>query len=199
MELIFKTLLRDLARLRDRATQLYAILLFALVAAPPGIAGTAKGAGDPRAERVFTVTHAAVATLLVTSGSDGHQLGDLRVLTATPIVNTKGTIVGRLDAQLVTTTIDFPGPGDQVRMSTLNFVFGRTTNAQLAGAADQIIVSGSGFYPADQSTIATGSMLVRPITGGSGSFAGASGWARSEHLTDGTWRHTFHLLPMPRR
>lgn len=187
--------------LTERAAALVATIAFALLAAAPALASTAKGAGsgDARAERVFTVTHASITTQLVTAGSDGHQLGDLRVLTATPIANAAGTVVGRLDAQLVTTTIDFPNPGDQVRMSTLNFVFGRNTNAQLAGSADQIIVSGSGFYPADQSALATGTVLVRPITGGSGSFAGASGWARSEHLTDGTWRHTFHLLPVPRR
>jgi hypothetical protein len=32
------------------------------------------------------------------------------------------------------------------------------------------------------------------ILGGSGKYAGASGWCVTEHLPDGTWRHTFHLI-----
>jgi hypothetical protein len=164
------------------------------VAAPQG----QSGERDVRPERILSVTHASVATLLVTAGSQGHQLGDLRVLPATPIANSNGTVVGRLDAQLLTTSINYPAFGDEVRMSTLNFVFGQGT-ANLAGSADQLIVSGSGYYPGDQSTIPVGDALIRPITGGSGAYAGASGWAKSEHFLDGTWRHTFYLLPTPRR
>ena len=157
----------------------------------PGLTPPRESTGHH--ERVFAVTHAAVATLLVTGGSSGHQLGDLRVLPATPILDDDSATVGRLDATLLTTTINYPVVGDEVRMSTLNFVFGEG-DAQLSGSADQLIVSGSGYYPGTQSTIATGSALIRPITGGSGRFAGATGWAKSEHLADGTWRHTFHLL-----
>jgi len=147
----------------------------------------------PTAARVFSVTHAAVQTQLTTAGSSGHQLGDVRVLAATPIQNAAGDAVGRLDAQLLTTTVDFPVAGDEVRMTTLNFVFGPGA-ANLVGTADQLIVSGSGFYPSTEGTISVGSTLVRPITGGSGAYAGASGWAESEHLLDGSWRHTFYLL-----
>ncbi len=147
----------------------------------------------PTAERVFSVTHASIQTLLTTAGSNGHQLGDLRVLPATPIQNAAGDTVGRLDAQLLTTSVDFPVEGDEVRMTSLNFIFGQGA-ANLHGTADQLIVSGSGFYPSTQSALAVGTTLVRPITGGSGAYAGASGWAESEHLLDGSWRHTFYLL-----
>lgn len=165
---------------------------------PTGATVPQQGQSRARAERVFSVMHGVVATQLVTAGSQGHQLGDLRVLTATPIVDASGTVVGRLDAQLLTTTIDFPTPGDEVRMSTLNFVFGQGTS-HYAGSADQLVVSGSGYYPGNQSTIPVGNALIRPITGGSGVYAGASGWAETEHFLDGTWRHTFHLLPTPPR
>ena len=157
-----------------------------------------SGDREVRPERIFSVTHPSVATLLVTAGSQGHQLGDLRVLPATPIAGASGAVIGRLDAQLLTTSINYPALGDEVRMSTLNFVFGQGT-ANLAGSADQLIVSGSGYYPGDQSTIPVGDALIRPITGGSGAYAGASGWAKSEHFLDGSWRHTFYLLPTPRR
>ena len=78
-------------------------------------------------------------------------------------------------------------------MSQLNFVFG-TGDGQFAGSANQILVAGSGFYPAASSTIATGSNLVRPIIGGSGPYYGATGSAVSEHLPDGSWRHTFEFV-----
>ena len=148
-------------------------------------------------ERVFFVTHAAVTTNLVNPASDGHQLGDVRVNVATPTYDENGELAGRYDAVLITTTIDYPNPGDEVRMVQLNFVFGEAEDAQLAGSADQLIVSGSGYYPAKGSTLAVGTSLIRTITGGSGEFAGATGWADSEHLEDGSWRHTFHVL-LPR-
>jgi len=148
--------------------------------------------------RVFSVTHGPVTTHLTTPGSVGHQLGDLRVLPATPIYNRVLAEVGRLDATLITTSIDYPGPGDEVRMTNLNFVFG-AANGHLAGSADQIVVSGSGYYPSSQSTIAAGLSLVRPIVGGSGRYAGANGWAVTEHLGDDSWRHTFHLIRTDRR
>lgn len=141
----------------------------------------------------FAVTHAAVQTLLVTPGSTGNRLGDLRVLPATPVLDVAGVVIGRLDATLTTTSVDFPSATDEVRMSHLNFVLG-TGDRQFAGSADQILVAGSGFYPGISSTIATGSTLVRPIIGGSGQYSGAIGSARSEHLADGSWRHTFDFL-----
>ncbi len=141
----------------------------------------------------FTVTHASVRTLLVTAGSPGHQLGDLRVLPATPIQDSSGATMGRLDATLTTTSVDYPGVGDEVRMGNLFFVFG-SGELNFAGSADQLLVAGSGFYPGISSTIATGATLVRPIIGGSGQYSGAIGSATSEHLANGSWRHTFDFL-----
>lgn len=179
------------------------LIAFTLAAtdASAGFAHAQQGHGSGQGgafERRFTVTHGPAVTQMVTAGSTGHQLGDLRVLPAMPIADTSGAILGRLDAQLVTTSIDYPVVGDEVRMSVLNFVFGEG-NANLAGSADQLQVSGSGYYPSSQSTIPVGQALVRPITGGSGAYAGASGWARTEHLADNTWRHTFFLMATPRR
>ncbi len=139
------------------------------------------------------MTHAPVKTLLVTPGSPGHQLGDLRVLPATAIQDLNGATVGRMDACLTTTSVDYPGVGDEVRMGNLYFVFG-TGESHLAGSANQLLVAGSGFYPGTSSTIATGATLVRPIIGGSGQYSGAIGSATSEHLANGSWRHTFDFL-----
>lgn len=151
-----------------------------------------KGGVSSGTRRDFTVTHGVVATILTTPLSDGHQLGDQRVLPATPIYDLDGSPVGRLDAELLTTSINYPADGDEIRMSTLNFIFG-VGDSNLAGSAHQIVVSGSGYYPGDESTIAVGDALVRSIVGGSGAFSGASGSCYTEHLQDGTWRHTFRF------
>lgn len=171
-------------------------LVAGLLAATPA----ALAAGDKPAARVangatkvLVVTHGPVATRLTTPESNGHQLGDQRVLTATPIFDRRAREVGRLDAQLLTTSVDYPASGDEVRMTTLNFVFGDSSGL-LAGSPDQIIVSGSGYYPRQQGTIAGGLDLVRPIIGGSGKFSGATGSALTEHLGDDTWRHTLRFV-----
>eukprot|EP00457_Paulinella_chromatophora_P015684 gb/GEZN01016343.1/.p1 GENE.gb/GEZN01016343.1/~~gb/GEZN01016343.1/.p1 ORF type:complete len:193 (-),score=31.45 gb/GEZN01016343.1/:237-815(-) len=140
----------------------------------------------------FTVSHAPVITINANPGILGG-LGDLYVLPATPLyMSDPSTPVGRLDATLVTTTVDFPFVGDEVRMSTLNFVFGNATS-QFSGSADQIQVSGSGYYPSALSTFAPGTELIRPLTGGSGRFSGATGECRSNNLGDKGWTHTFTL------
>jgi hypothetical protein len=167
-------------------------LLLTSASADNGKRRKGRDDGPQKKKIVFTVTHDEVVTLLTTADSDSHQLGDLRILTATPIYIDEGLPVGRLDAKLVTSTIDYPEVGDEIRMSVLNFVFGDNTD-HFAGSSDQIIVSGSGFYPSQQSTIATGNILIRPVTGGSGRFFGATGSATTEHLADGTWRHTFDI------
>jgi quercetin dioxygenase-like cupin family protein len=137
--------------------------------------------------RSLNITHGPVVTTLVTSGSDGHQLGDLRVVSLP--VSSDGSGSGRLDASLLTTGIDQPEPGDEIRISTLVFTLGEP--------ADQVVVSGSGVYPAAGSTIALDSTVVRPIVGASGRFAGITGWAESEHLADDTWRHSLHFVARP--
>ena len=32
-----------------------------------------------------------------------------------------------------------------------------------------------------------------PVIGGSGAYAGATGWVDSTHNADGTWTHIFHI------
>lgn len=157
---------------------LLAAIALALFSVAP--ASLAQGPGGT----TLTVTHGPVTITLANPQSDGHQLGDLRV-TSLPIADDSGATMGRLDSTLTTVGIDVPKPGDEVRISTLIFSFGN--------ASDQIVVNGTALYPKAAPTIASNTRVVRPITGGSGVYAGASGWAETEHLADGTWRHTFHF------
>jgi hypothetical protein len=144
---------------------------------------------EDRREFVFSVRHGPVTTALANLDSNGHQLGDLRV-TSLPTQYVSGKPAGRLDATLITTGIDVPEPDDEIRISNLIFVFGV--------GVDQIVVNGSGFYPAAGGTIDLDSTLIRPVTGGSGHFAATTGWAETQHFADDTWEHTFHLL-LPER
>ena len=132
----------------------------------------------------FTAYHPPVTTALINPQSDGHQIGDIRVFGFT-VTDEDGAEIGRLDGTLITTAIDIPNPGDEVRVSELVFDF---------GGGDVIIVGGSGPYLAEAATFATDEALVRPIKGTSGRFAGLTGWCESFHLTDGSWRHVFHFV-----
>lgn len=156
---------------------LAAIALAMLSLAPALFAHETDGA-------TLTVTHGPVTITLANRQSDGHQLGDLRV-TSLPIADETGATVGRIDSTLTTVGIDSPKAGDEVRISTLIFSFG--------DGSDQIVVNGTALYPKAAPTIASSTTVVRPITGGSGAYAGVGGWAETEHLADGTWRHTFHF------
>ncbi len=174
---------------RSSSTFLYILVAAAaamlVITTVSSIRSTEASDRNREAKLTFAVTHGPITMILADSNSNGHQLGDLRT-GSLPTADEHGREGGRLDAMLVTTGIDVPNPGDEVRISKLIFVFG--------DGADQIVVNGSGFYPAAGGTIDLNTTLVRPITGGSGVYAGASGWADTEHLANGTWRHTFHLL-----
>ena len=191
---------------RDRSRRLRAALLAGLLVLPGGavVAADAAPAPSPGVSGAVTlpagvrvivkpVFHVAVKTQLVSPGSDGHRLGDLRVLPATELYDADGLTIGHLNAMLVTTSVDYPTPGDEVRIGRLDFILERDADSP-AGGSDQVVVSGSGYYPGDQSTIAVGAVIYRPIVGGSGAYAGATGWAESDHLEDGSWRHTLHII-----
>ena len=155
---------------------LTSLLLLVVLAAPVSAA---------RDKRSLAIYHDAVAVTLTNAASDGHQLGDLRV-TSTETTDADGQVMGRLEATLTTTSVDVPAVGDEVRISTLVFSFGD-------GDVDQVVVGGSALYPAEGPTIATGNVTTRPILGGSGRFAGAAGYAVTEHLADDSWIHTLYF------
>jgi hypothetical protein len=136
------------------------------------------------AAETLKLFHPNVVTYLVTKNSDGHQLGDLRVVSI-PMRNASAEVVGRMDALLITTGIDTPGKGDETRISELVFTL---------NDGGVLIIGGAGHYPAQGPTLSRGVALVRPIKGGSGKYAGARGWAESIHGDDGNWSHTFNIM-----
>ncbi len=163
------------------------LAVLAILAVLLTLPGGALAQGRARAERLvtWTVTHGPITATLLPTGSDGHQVGDVRAFSF-PVQVEGRRVTGWLDATLTTSAIDVPATGDEVRLSLLVFSFGEDR-------ASQVVVQGSSVYPAAGATIDAGTSTVRPVTGGSGRFAGATGWAQSSHLADGTWRHELHL------
>ena len=135
--------------------------------------------------RIVTVTHAEVSGKLVDLGDPGASVGDVRLFEIATAVEGEQT-TGRLDATLTTTGENVPDLGSEVRIGKLVFAFGAGT--------DQVVVEGSSVYPAAGATIQVSTSTIRPITGGSGAYAGARGWCETTHFADGTWKHVLHLL-----
>ena len=161
-----------------------ALFSWLALAAPLASAGGPQGF-DADEQLVFSVFHGSVLSVLANPDSDGHQLGNLRVVSLAT-EDAEGRTIGRLDATLITVSVDVPAPNDETRISNLIFGFGE--------GVDQIVVNGTGLYPGAGGTIDLDSTLTRPVTGGSGRFANTTGWAESRHFPNDTWEHTFHLV-----
>jgi quercetin dioxygenase-like cupin family protein len=172
-------------RHRQLLLTLVALVALTLTIALPATAHPGHDRAAPAAGTSFAVYHGPVDASLVTAGSDGHQLGDLRTASV-PVTDANGEAIGQLDATLTTTSLDLPAAGDEHRLGVLVFSFGDDRDHQLT-------VHGVAHYPAQGATIETGDTQVRPVVGGSGRFAGATGEAVTSHLDDDTWVHAFYL------
>jgi hypothetical protein len=157
------------------------IALIALVGTGLGFAFTA--ASSSASHQVVEFRHAEVIASQVTvldSGLDGSSPGDERFFVV-PATSPEG---GLLTGSLTVVAPDKPLQSQELRRSDLVFQFG--------AVEDQIVVGGVAVYEIDDPTLALGRVVTRPILGGSGVFAGATGWVDTTHNEDGTWVHVFH-------
>lgn len=160
-------------------------LLAATVVATLVLVGSAGAAqarhhGSQHTKKVV-ITHAAVTPTLVT----GSGLGTVRTFSAPILVNGKA-VAGSYFAGTLTTVMLETVTNQDVRSSNLTFVVGKSAN--------QLVVGGVAVYPADGSTLAVGSTATRPIVGGSGKYAGATGWVETTNLGTDGWRHVFSVI-----
>ena len=86
---------------------------------------------------------------------------------------------------MTTVAENTPAKGKEIRVTKLVFLFQKPE--------DQIEIGGASVYSAVAQTRPKQSVTIRPIVGGSGAYAGATGWASSVHYANGNWTHTFHL------
>jgi len=127
-----------------------------------------------------TVTHAVVTP----TSTIGAGVGTVRTFFIP--INVDG--VDAVDQYLsgtLTTLSDSVNGDEELRSANLVFVFGDEAN--------QLVVGGISLYPPAGSTIAVGAETVRPVVGGSGIYAGATGEAISTNLGDEGWSHVFHI------
>jgi hypothetical protein len=127
-----------------------------------------------------TVTHAVVTP----TSTIGAGVGTVRTFFIP--INVDG--VDADDQYLsgtLTTLSDSVNGDEELRSANLVFVFGDEAN--------QLVVGGISLYPPAGSTIAVGAKTVRPVVGGSGMYAGATGEAISTNLGDEGWSHVFHI------
>jgi hypothetical protein len=157
------------------------IALIALVGTGLSFAFTAATAGS--SYQTVEFDHAEVTASEVTvldSGLDGSSPGDQRFFIV-PATSPQG---GLLTGSLTVVAPDKPLASQELRRSDLVFQFG--------AVEDQMVVGGVAVYEIDDPTLALGKVVTRPILGGSGIYAGATGWVDTTHNADGTWVHVFH-------
>ena len=156
-------------------------LLFGVLAAlsVAVIAGVAFIANQ-RPVTTVTVTHAAVTP----TSTIGAGTGTVRTFMI-PIDVDGVSAEGQYLSGTLTTLSDSVNGDEELRSANLVFVFGDEAN--------QLVVGGISLYPPAGSTIAVGAETVRPVIGGSGIYAGATGEVISTNLGDMGWSHVFHI------
>ncbi len=150
-----------------------------------GVVGLA-GCGDDhdggrRGDDTVTVEHGPVpAPVLVDLGDEGPSVGDQRIF---HFEGTSGDTAVTMDWIMTTTAVDSPEVGVESRVTNAVFLFG--------GLDDSLLLEGTGWYPGEGATLEVSATLVRAIIGGTGMYAGASGYVESTRNADDTWTHVF--------
>lgn len=136
------------------------------------------------AQQKIILTHPEIAPpTLIDHGKPGQSIGDMRIFQFAAKAD-DGTPV--LTDWIMTTTGLAPEKGAEHRITSAIFSFG-------SGTDDQLVIQGVAKYPSAKATLKESTITKRAITGGTGKFAGVGGWMETEHLSDGSWRHTLYL------
>lgn len=136
------------------------------------------------AQTQIIVTHPAVPPpTFLDHGKPGQSIGDVR-LWHFPAKADDGTMI--TTDWIMTTTGLVSEKGMEYRMTSAVFSFDD-------GTKDQIVIQGIAKYPSAKATLEEATSTRRAITGGTGKFGGVGGWIETEHLADGSWRHTLFI------
>lgn len=134
-------------------------------------------------------THAELTSneiTLVKSALEGSTVGDIRYYSV-PATSPAG---GSFNGSLTVLAENTPESGKEIRETSLIF--------QMGSINDQIQIGGVAVYDTANPALLTGQVIVRPIVGGTGKYAGATGWAETTHNTDGSWKHVFYYTTVQR-
>ena len=126
--------------------------------------------------RVLSLADAEIAE--IDEGDEGPSLGD-ELIVSGPLTNRSGnTVLGRLDVSCVTTSA--PGPSAELRQLCVS------TASALGAPGPEIEMQGVGRLEAEDVDAA--------ITGGTGIYREADGFATFDFSTEGKVVITFHVI-----
>jgi hypothetical protein len=136
------------------------------------------------AQNKIIVTHPEVPPpTYLDHGKPGQSIGDVR-LWHFPAKTEDGSPL--MTDWIMTTTGLSSERGIEYRITSAVFSFDD-------GTKDQIVIQGVAKYPSAKATLEESTSTRRAITGGTGKFGGIGGWIETEHLSDGSWRHTLFI------
>src|SRR3954469_16872609 len=138
--------------------------LAAVVVVPVALA--ASGGSQ---DRIVAVSHGPVKLVYTDLGPKGPSVGDS--YSADVPSKGPGGSAARVVGTLTTVAENSPATGKEIRTTNLVFLF--------ADPNDQIQIGGASVYSSTAPTRPKASITIRPIVGGSGKYAGATGWAES--------------------
>lgn len=146
-----------------------------------GIALAAANTAPALQEAVFEHDEMTSDEITLVKGSlENSTVGDKRYYSVPATVPEGGSFTGTLTVMAENT----PEQGKDLRETSLIF--------QMGSIEDQIQIGGIAVYDMANPALKPGDVIVRPILGGTGTFAGASGWVETTHNEDGGWKHVFH-------
>ena len=156
----------------------------ALTAAALVVLAAALGAcGGSSSERTVTVNHGAAPTpVYIDLGDTGASAGDVWLFSYDATSSDGQKVHSDV---IMTTTGLVTGTTDEYRDTRLVFTF--------ASPSDELIVEGVAAYPGANSVLKPATTVNRAVIGGSGAYAGVTGWCDSTHNADGSWTHVFHV------
>ena len=117
---------------------------------------------------------------LVPSSLPDSTIGEKRYYNV-PATNPEG---GSFTGTLTVMAENTPEVGKDIRETSLVF--------QMGSIEDQIQIGGVAVYDMANPALKEGQVIVRPILGGTGKYAKATGWVQTKHNEDGTWTHTIY-------
>lgn len=146
-----------------------------------GIALTAANTAPVLQEAVFEHDEMTPDQItLIPGGLENSTVGDKRYYNVPATSPSGGMFTGTLTVMAENT----PEQGKDLRETSLIF--------QMGNISDQIQIGGIAVYDMANPALKPGDVIIRPILGGTGTYAGATGWVETTHNADGGWKHVFH-------
>lgn len=121
---------------------------------------------------------------LVKGGLPNSTVGDKRYYYVPATSPAGGVFTGSLTVMAQ----NAPATGKELRETSIIF--------QMGNMNDQIQIGGVAVYDSANPALIPGDVIVRPILGGLGKYAGATGYAETTHKADGSWKHVFHFTTL---